>query len=66
MTKCILGGGGSLCPAGQRQYSGGQCETPNLQSASCYQQTGPAEQQTPLSHLLPQLSPYHFVLSTKC
>ena len=29
MTKCILGGGGSLCPAAQRQYSGGQCETPH-------------------------------------
>ena len=43
-----MGGGGSLCPAGWSQYSGGQCETPHLKSASHHQHTGPAEQQTPL------------------
>ena len=38
----------SWVAVGVSQYSGGQCETPHLKSASHHQHTGPAEQQTPL------------------
>ena len=57
-TKCILGGGEPIF--------WWTVWDPHLQSASHHQQTGPAEQQTPLSPLQPRLSPYHFVLTTEC
>ena len=52
----------SLCPAGQSQYSVRQSETPHLQLASRHQQTGPAEQQTPLFPLPSSLNSLHTTL----